>query len=120
MWIGIDSGTCYSSAAYLKEGKPVPLSFGANLTSLPSSVYVNGKDKLLVGDAAERKFRVNPSCYQREFKRDLGSKTPYRRGGESWLPEQFVLAVLKRIKNEVETQVADATPLSAVITVPAN
>lgn len=119
MWLGIDFGTCFSSAAYLnKKGFPAPVKFGANKTSLPSSVYANEQGTLLVGFTAENSYQRNPFRYRREFKRQLGESVPLQMGDRGYLPEELVAEVLRKLKNEAEKSQEEVT--SAVITVPAS
>jgi molecular chaperone DnaK len=119
MYLGIDFGTCYSSAAVWANGElkrvKEPLKLGY---SFPSSVFVNEKGELFVGEAAENQRRLNPERYRRAFKRDLGASTPFILGDRQFLPEDLVAAVLKTLKREAEEMVQ--TPLErAVVTVPA-
>ncbi len=101
--LGIDFGTCYSSAALLLEGipspVPVPLTSGY---SLPSSVFISEDGSVLVGQAAENVRQKSPHRYRREFKRDLGSPDPYTFGNSFMLPEDLVAEVLKKLKSESE------------------
>jgi|GEM_PF-3179972 len=129
MWLGIDFGTCYSSAAFLKDRIPTPVKFGVrmdrNVTSLPSSVYLDEQGKLLVGLAAESRrgrARHDPTRYRREFKRDLGTRNPLPLGDREVLPEQLATEVLRALKSEAEKNqmLADGAPASVVLTVPAS
>ena len=121
--LGIDFGTCYSSAALLLEGVPTPIP--APLTpgyALPSSVFITEQGEILVGQAAENKRQKNPQRYRREFKRDLGSPDPYTLGNVSMLPEELVAAVLKKLKEEAEKVAlgrGEKFLNNALITVPA-
>ncbi|MFM6326857.1 MAG: Hsp70 family protein [Microcystis panniformis] len=121
--LGIDFGTCYSSAALLLEGVPTPIP--APLTpgyALPSSVFITEQGEILVGQAAENKRQKNPQRYRREFKRDLGSPDPYTLGNVSMLPEELVAAVLKKLKEEAEKVAlgrGEKFLTNALITVPA-
>ena len=123
MYLGIDFGTCYSSAALLLEGVPTPIP--APLTpgyALPSSVFITEQGEILVGQAAENKRQKNPQRYRREFKRDLGSPDPYTFGKTFMLPEELVTEVLKKLKGEAEkvSQARGEKSLTDVlITVPA-
>jgi molecular chaperone DnaK (HSP70) len=123
MYLGIDFGTCYSSAALLLEGVPTPIP--APLTpgyALPSSVFITEQGEILVGQAAENKRQKNPQRYRREFKRDLGSPDPYTFGNTFMLPEELVTEVLKKLKGEAEkvSQARGEKSLTDVlITVPA-
>jgi len=108
MDLGIDFGTCYSSAALLVDGLPTPVRFGHNLTSLPSCVYEEEQGNLLVGFAAEHRGQREPGRLKCEFKRELEDYIPY------------VGAVLKALKQAAEQQQSHGDSLtSAVLTVPA-
>lgn len=103
MKLGIDFGTCYSSAALLVEDIPTPIN--APLTpgySLPSSIFITEQGEILVGQAAENSRQKKPQRYRREFKRDLGSPDPYNFGDVFMLPEELVTEVLKKLKIEAE------------------
>jgi len=121
--LGIDFGTCYSSAALLLEGVPTPIN--APLTpgySLPSSVFITEKGEILVGQVAEHNRQKNPQSYRREFKRDLGSPDPYTLGNVFMLPEELVTEVLKKLKSEAEKVAqgrGERSLTDALITVPA-
>lgn len=123
MQLGIDFGTCYSSAALLLDGIPKPIKEPLKQGySFPSSVYVTEGGEILVGQAAENKRQKNPQSYRREFKRELGSTDPYPLGNRFLLPEELVAEVLRKLKSEAELVVAGRgeEPLSdALITVPA-
>lgn len=116
--LGIDFGTCYSSAAFISNDLPVTVKFGVNKTSLPSSIYID-TENILVGMVADNRGRHDPMNYRREFKRELGNKIPYQLNGRQFLPEQLVAEVLKKLKDEAEKQTTGKTKFnSAVVTVP--
>ncbi|MUG96841.1 Hsp70 family protein [Scytonema sp. UIC 10036] len=119
MRLGIDFGTCYSSAALLLDGvlRPIkePLKLGF---SFPSSIFVTKQGEIVIGQAAENQHRLDPTRYCREFKRDLGQTVPYQLGNWQFLPEDLISQVIRRLKSEAETMVN--SPLTAaIITVPA-
>ncbi|TVQ45985.1 MAG: Hsp70 family protein [Gloeocapsa sp. DLM2.Bin57] len=123
MYLGIDFGTCYSTAALLLEAKltPIPEPFTQGYT-FPSSVFITATGEILVGQEAENNRQTNLQRYKREFKRDLGTPEPYILGEISLLPEELVTEIIKKIKTEAEkiTQVKGIKNLyQAVITVPA-
>ena len=120
MWLGIDFGTCFSSAALMLEERPTSVEFGHNRTSLPSSVYVNEGGDILVGQVAENKRQVDLLRFKREFKRDLqNNDTPYTLGDSKLFPQDLVVEVLKTLKRAAEDQVMEEAPLSSVVlTVP--
>jgi len=120
MYLGIDFGTCYSSAAIALNGKKTqlvrePLKHGY---SFPSCVYFTEQGDLLVGQAAENQHILHPERYRAGFKRDLGSPEPYILGNQPFLPEELVAAVISKLKNQADEMVKDSIT-EAVITVPA-
>jgi molecular chaperone DnaK (HSP70) len=120
MWLGIDFGTCFSSAAFMRNGVPTFVKMGYNTTSLPSSAFVTKQCKLLLGQEAEDSGIDDPSRLRREFKRDLGSSRPYIVGGCSVLPEELVAGVLAKLRDEARVKVPrDSSLTSVVLTVPA-
>jgi molecular chaperone DnaK (HSP70) len=61
MKLGIDFGTCYSSAAVLLDNIPTPIN--APLTpgySFPSSIFITEHGEILVGQAAENNRQKKP------------------------------------------------------------
>ena len=84
MRLGIDFGTCFSSAAIM-EGETItlikdPSSLGF---SVPSSVFVTPQGQVLVGKAANNQRLRDPQRYRRELKRDLGKQEPLLIGRSS-------------------------------------
>ena len=124
MYLGIDFGTCYSSAAIASDGKKPqlvrePLKHGY---SFPSCVYITEQREILVGQAAENQHILHPERYRAEFKRDLGSIEPYILGDHPFLPEELIAEVIRKLKNEADEMVkvlGNGSITNAVITVPA-
>jgi molecular chaperone DnaK (HSP70) len=123
MWLGIDFGTCLSSAALMIDNNvrlvkdPDQSGF-----SIPSSVYVTESGEIRIGHAAENLRRQNPSFYRREFKRDLGTTNPYILGNRELSPEELAAEVIKELKKEADEMIRGRGLLpidNAVITVPA-
>lgn len=123
LWLGIDFGTCYSSAAYIdRTGK---LNFvrdtdnpGNYAYSIPSSAYVQSDGKILVGNAANLQMRIDPTRYFSEIKRDLGKNIPYYYDGGQLMPEELITHIISKLKKAAEAQ-ADQSFLNLIITVPA-
>jgi molecular chaperone DnaK (HSP70) len=119
MHLGIDQGTCYSSAALVVNGvlKLVqePIRHGY---SYPSSVFVTPEGEILIGQAAENRRQMHPTRYRREIKRELGRNTPLLIGDREFFPEELIAEFLRRFKSEAETMVNQKLD-DAVITVPA-
>ena len=121
MWIGIDFGTCYSSAALVVENYPKSVKFGHNITSIPSSVFLKNDGSLVVGYTAENNMKLAPDCYKREFKRDLGAKIPCYLGGKSFSAERLISEILLRLKTGAEEQYTNGREFDGcLLTVPAD
>ena len=120
MRLGIDFGTCYSSAALMLNGKlkPIKNSFKHD-SSFPSSIFITKQGEIVIGYAADRQRRLDPLSYCQEFKRDLGRTIPYEIGNKSMLPEEVIGHFLYNLKLEAE-KVANQDLKSAVITIPAS
>ena len=120
MLLGIDFGTCNSSAALLLDGKiklvkePLKQNY-----SFPSSVYLNEHGDFLVGQAAEHCRMRDIHRYRQGFKRALGQNQSYQIGELSLKVEDLVTEVLKKLKSEAEKIVTESIT-DAVITVPAS
>ena len=120
MHLGIDFGTCFSSAALHIDGEiklvkePIKLGY-----SFPSSVFLDKSGELLVGQAAENKKRLAPDRYIAEFKRDLGKTTPYMLGDHQFLPEELITEMLRVLKQEAEVMCSQSLS-TAVLTIPAS
>lgn len=124
MNIGIDLGTSYSSVAAEVDGKieMIRVSTGASAFgdsfSIPTAAYLDN-GRMLLGQAALNKRKLSPSCFKSEFKRDLGTTTPFILGGEEYLPEQLYTEVFLYFKNQAAEQMGEKVE-RAYITHPAN
>ncbi|GHO82251.1 right-handed parallel beta-helix repeat-containing protein [Dictyobacter formicarum] len=120
MRLGIDFGTCFSSAAFL-DGESItlikdPTSLGY---SVPSSVFLTPQGQMLVGKAANNQRLRDPLRYRREIKRDLGNARPVLLGEQAWLPDQLVMHILRKIKQDADAFMTKSPFTGAVITIPA-
>jgi molecular chaperone DnaK (HSP70) len=119
--LGIDFGTCLSSAAVVVDGEPRPVKEPQRQGySLASAVYWDAEaDTLLVGEAAEFARRQDPTCYDREFKRSLGKGAPHLLGSRTFETEDLVAAVLRQLAGEAARFLpGGGRPERAVLTVP--
>ncbi|GHO87681.1 hypothetical protein [Dictyobacter formicarum] len=123
MRLGIDFGTCFSSAAFLEGDILTLIKDPASLVfSIPSSVFVTFQGQILSGKAANNQRLRDPLCYRREIRRDLGNTHPLLLGGKAWLPEQLVMHVLRKTKHDADAFMISSghpTFTGAVITIPA-
>ncbi len=120
--IGVDLGTRYSSVGYndhhgmhfIQDPAAPQLTY-----SIPSCALIReDNNRFVFGELAESEKNVAPEGYKSEFKRDLGSSIPYRlhdrRISAAELTAEFLAFLVA-----LTTTTLDATPASAVITVPA-
>jgi tetratricopeptide (TPR) repeat protein len=123
MRLGIDFGTCFSSAALMIDGNlklvrdPRKAGF-----SFPSSVYVSPQGEISIGHSANYQKNKDLTRYRSEFKRDLGRDIPYQLGERQFLPENLVAEVLRKLKSEADRMVMPLgcdSITDVVITVPA-
>jgi molecular chaperone DnaK (HSP70) len=123
MLLGLDFGTCYSSAALGIANNPKLIKEPINRGySFPSSIFINNQEQILIGQAAENFRQKDPQRYRREFKRDLGSPNPYTIGNVVRLPEELVTEMLRKLKTEAEKMsrgLGEDIIASAVLTIPA-
>ncbi len=119
MRLGIDFGTCYTSAALMvnKVLKPIKEPLKHNY-SFPSSIFVTSEGEILIGEAAENRRQKNSNCYRRNFKRDLNEKIPLIIGEFEFSYDQIIGKILGKLKSEAEIMVNQSLT-SVVLTVPA-
>ena len=118
-YVGIDLGTTYSSIAYLSpQGRPMTVLNREGQPVTPSAVMIRPDRTVLVGEEARRGSSSRPDLVASNFKRDMGEKFYHRQvGGKEFSPEALSALVLKRLREDFESQVGQVA--GAVITVPA-
>lgn len=116
--VGIDLGTTYSTLAQVdKEGKPVALNNANGKTITPSVVLLADDGKVIVGPSFERIAVEDPSHVIEAIKREMGNKSYFVvYQGKKLTPEFISALILKKLKQDAETQVGPIA--NAVITVP--
>ncbi|WP_238013587.1 Hsp70 family protein [Dactylosporangium sp. AC04546] len=116
--LAVDFGTSASSAALVADGRVALLKEPTSgLYSWPSAVAADGAG-LLVGTAAERRKRADPTAYRAEFKRDLGQADPVPLGERAFQAEDLVTAVLGVFRDQA-AQLRGGPAGRLVLTVPA-
>ena len=119
--IGIDLGTTNTLAAYMKQGKPTLLKFTGGIL-LPSVIYVNEANEILVGKKAKKQYIFYPSAGVKSSKTWMGQTD------KKWLcrdrefsPVDVATEVLKEVKSTVlkKMRCDENTVVNAVITYPA-
>lgn len=119
--LGIDFGTCYSCAAYLKDDVLVPVkdtAGGSYQSTIPSAIFIEEDGTYVVGQGAINLIAQAPASFVHEFKRNLGSGHGVSCRGKRIETWELVAEMLKKIKKEAEQNegVIDAV----VLTVPAS
>ncbi len=119
--IGIDLGTATSEIAVYQDGVPLvlpdPDSPGRSPV-VPSLVAVDGRGRLLVGEAA-RAYADVPGRGLRQVKRRMGTSQRVIRDGTEYRPEEVSVQILRHLKQTAE-QALGQEVREAVISVPAN
>lgn len=117
---GIDLGTTNSSIAVLNDtlAEVVPNKDGSLMT--PSAIWYDKRGKLYVGKDAKARHLDDEENAAVEFKLRMGQdwRKPFKRSGNSMLPEEMSAEVLKSLKADVHTNKGEDLH-AAVITVPA-
>jgi molecular chaperone DnaK len=120
--IGIDLGTSNSAAAALIGGRPtiIPSAEGTSIggKAFPSYVAFTKDGQALVGEPAKRQAVTNPDGTITGIKRKMGTDYKVKVFGKEYTPEEISAQILRKIKKDAETYLAD-TVEKAVITVPA-
>src|SRR5512136_2202124 len=120
--IGIDLGTSNSAAAVLVGGRPtiIPSAEGTSIggKAFPSYVAFTKDGQALVGEPAKRQAVTNPEGTITGIKRKMGTDYKVKVYGKEYSPEDISAQILRKIKTDAETYLADSVD-KAVITVPA-
>ena len=120
--IGIDLGTSNSAAAVLIGGRPtiIPSAEGTSIggKAFPSYVAFAKDGQALVGEPAKRQAVTNPEGTITGIKRKMGTDYKVKVYGKEYTPEEISAQILRKIKTDAETYLADTVD-KAVITVPA-
>jgi molecular chaperone DnaK (HSP70) len=116
---GIDLGTTYSCIAYLDDaGRPTVIRNLDETDTLPSVVYFESSDNVVVGAAARDALRLDARNVKTRVKRDMGHPVAYEYWGRTYPPEEISALILRKLASDAAvnsgTEVKDA-----VITVPA-
>jgi len=121
--VGIDLGTTFSVAAYVNEaGQPEIITNQSqrDAVSLPSVVYYESENSIVVGEPALTEAEVSPNKVIRSAKRFIGEDyTPPSDVPQDETPVKFEAKVLKALKKYVEEHSNGYVIKNAVITVPA-
>lgn len=132
--VGIDFGTCNSSASWINPntGVPEPIRFKDTGTEkMPSVVHISNSGKVSVGltpynnleeasflEGEERDEILNNTITSIKTKMMQGNKT--LRNGKSYGDDEIISFILKKIREQivVSCSISDSSMGSAVLTVP--
>lgn len=114
--VGIDLGTTNSVMSYWHRGRANTITIDG-MNTFPSVLsFKNGN--IIAGYQAKSRMLMDPANTIGSTKRDIGTDTKYRIGGQSITPITVATEVLKNMKQKAEEQLKDKIE-DAVITVPA-
>jgi actin-like ATPase involved in cell morphogenesis len=116
--LGVDLGTTYTAAAIARDGRVEPATLGHG-TTVPSVVFLDGSDGVVIGPAAQLRGSTDPSRVVREFKRRVGDPVPILVGDSPVSAERLMATVLGWVVTEVATAEGEP-PATLVVTHPAN
>src|SRR5512136_1920221 len=109
--IGIDLGTSNSAAAVLVGGRPtiIPSAEGTSIggKAFPSYVAFTKDGQVLVGEPAKRQAVTNPDGTITGIKRKMGTDYKVKVSGKEYTPEEISAHILRKIKTDAETYLAD-------------
>ncbi|MFG1799443.1 Hsp70 family protein [Micromonospora carbonacea] len=119
-YFGIDLGTTYSAISYIDEtGRPTVIrDLIAESDTMPSVVYFESADNVVVGANARNMARVDPEHVVERVKRQMGRERQWEFFGETHTPESISALILRRLA-EYAQEYTQREVRQAVITVPA-
>ncbi len=115
--IGIDLGTTYSAAGFVRDGLPAILTNGAEHI-IPSMVGLTPNDALVVGTPARNQYVLYPENTIRSIKRSMGTALRVKLGDREYSPAEISAIILREMKRIAEANLGEPVE-RAVITVPA-
>lgn len=117
--IGIDLGTTYCAVSKINAiGKPEIIAFSDGARLIPSVMFFDKKNKILVGEAARRSANRGIEKYVSLVKRYMGEEYyPQEILGKKQTPAYLTSVLLRHIKDDFESRYGSID--RAVVTVPA-
>ncbi|WP_346684324.1 Hsp70 family protein [Megamonas hypermegale] len=120
--VGIDLGTTNTLACYLKKGKPDLIRFPGSGKLIPSVVYVDEEQNVIVGAKAKKFGMLDPNNEIRSAKTYMGDfSKKWICNGKNFSPTDVAVTVLSEVKKAIVKKMKcdENTQINAVITVPA-
>ncbi len=124
MVVGIDLGTTNTLACYFVNGRKKLLKFAGGATMLPSVIYTDENNKVIVGQPAQSRGVMEPSRMIRSAKTYIGNfelDKKWKCGERTYTPTDVATEVLKEVRRRLiqNMRLDDNEKIDAVITVPA-
>ena len=120
-YIGIDLGTTNSAiSVYDGENVRVQKSRQGENDVTPSVIYIDKKDKMMVGAKAYQQLgRKDNKNVAKQFKRFMGTGTSIEFAGRSMSPVECSAEILRELMRCVPEEIVNSEDKATVITVPA-
>lgn len=116
---GIDLGTTYSCIARVDEtGRPTVLRSLEGTDTVPSVVFFESADNVVVGATAKDSSALEPDLVVSLIKREMAHSTPWRGHGRTYTPEEISALILRKLAEDARVATGEVVS-EVVITVPA-
>ena len=116
--VGIHLGITFSAIArFAEEGRPVLIQNRDGNNKMPSVVCFASGEQVHIGEAARKSLWEDPNTFGR-FKRHMGESKEYEAYGQIHTPTTLSSFVLKKLKDEAESQIGKIDEV--VLTIPAD
>ena len=124
MVVGIDLGTTNTLACYFVNGRKKLLKFAGGATMLPSVIFTDEADNVIVGQAAQSRGIMEPNRMIRSAKTYIGNfeqNKTWKCGNRIYTPTDVATEVLKEVRRRLvrNMHLDENEEIGAVITVPA-
>ena len=124
MVVGIDLGTTNTLACYFVNGRKKLLKFAGGATMLPSVIFTDKDNKVIVGQVAQSRGIMEPARMIRSAKTYIGNfelNKTWKCGGKTYNPTDVATEVLKEVRSRLvrNMHLDETEEIGAVITVPA-
>lgn len=118
MRIGIDLGTTYSAAAYIKGARPSIVLNGDGDHTTPSVVLFESDGSITVGNSAKERMVIEPENIVATVKDFMGTDKKFVHQGIEYTPEEVSSFILKKIVQDSEQSLGQRVD-GVVVTIPA-
>lgn len=88
--VGIDLGTTYSLAAFVREGKPEVVRDAHGTALIPSAISFHADGRVLIGSEAKARALVDPAHTLFSVKRLMGRTLADLAGERAYIPQQII------------------------------